>query len=137
MCICIQFNYVFLDFQELKCLGPALYFVLLYRKCQDRTSGAAKGPNVGLQHYLLQEEDSIAHHGRVVDNVKACSELLYCGFLQQLIIHTKTLRMNILLECTGCPQTAHHSYNVLVVLLVRLATELELQYFLRAKKINQ
>lgn len=42
--------------------------------------------------------------------------------------------MNILLERTGCPQTAHHSYYVLVVLLVCLATELELQYFLRGKK---
>lgn len=110
---------------------------LLYRNCEARTSGDAKGLNVGLYHYLLQEENSIAHHGWVVDNVKAVFEFLHCGFLQQFVIHTKTLRVNILLEHTGCPQTTHHSCYVLVVLLVCLVTEPELHRFLRGKKTNQ
>lgn len=80
--------------------------------------------------------DSIAHHSWVVDNVKAVFEFLHSGFLQQFIIQTNTLRMVILLEHVGCPQTTHHSYYVLVVFLVCLATEFELLLFLRDKKIK-
>lgn len=87
-------------------------------------------------HYLLQELDGIANHGWVVDNVKAGFELLHCSFLQQFIIHMKTLRMSILLEHVGCPQTTYHGYYILVVLFVCLATDLELQDFLRGKKIK-
>lgn len=81
---------------------------LLRRNHQDRTSGAVKGPKVGIHHYLLQVEKSIAHQGWVADNVKAVFEIWHFGFLQQFVIHSNTLRVNILLEYIGCPQTTHH-----------------------------
>lgn len=81
----------------------------LYRNRQDRASGAMKDPNFGLHHYLLQEFNREAHHGWMINKVKAF-ESLHSSFTQQFIIHTKTLRMNILLECICFPQTAHHSY---------------------------
>lgn len=98
--------------------------------------GAAKGEGIHLQHYLLQEVNSIAHQSWVVDNIEAVLVFPHSSFLQQLIIQTNALRMIIFLECTRCPQTTHHGYYVLVILLICLATELELLYFLRDKKKN-
>lgn len=53
---------------------------LLYRNSQDRTSGTMKDPNLGLHHYLLQELNRVAHHGWVIDNVKAVFYFLHCSF---------------------------------------------------------